>query len=182
MKFILSLFLLATSFSAFAIVDMKNANYSNTWTDLELNSSGYDLKVVRTYNSRSLFSGMFGFGWCFEFETSLQVMPEGTIKIKECGSGTEILYAPREISQKDVNSSISQIITKMKADVKNPHASEYYKKLEDRLANEDDLRANLARQYGIVVQVKEGSKFYANGKEVENVILNKGHKWPQIIL
>jgi len=44
-------------------------------------------KIVRTYNSRSLFSGMFGFGWCSDFETSMEVNAEGNIKVKECGGG-----------------------------------------------------------------------------------------------
>ena len=52
------------SAQAHALVDMKNANYSNTWIDMDVPGSGYDLKIVRTYNSRSLFNGMFGFGWC----------------------------------------------------------------------------------------------------------------------
>ena len=58
---------IASASPAFALVDMKNANYTNTWTDMEIPGSGYDFKIIRTYNSRSLFNGIFGFGWCSDF-------------------------------------------------------------------------------------------------------------------
>lgn len=35
------------------------------------------------------------------------------------------------------------------------------------------MRAKYARQYGLSVQVREGTKFYANGKEVEHFTFNK---------
>ena len=49
------------SANAFAVVDMKNANFANSWVDLEVPGSGYDLKINRTYNSKSNFDGIFGF-------------------------------------------------------------------------------------------------------------------------
>jgi YD repeat-containing protein len=88
--------LLSFSTSLFAIVDMKNANFSNSWVDLEVPGSGFDLKVTRTYNSRSLFSGMFGFGWCSEFETSIDISAEGVIKLTECGAGQEVTFRSKE--------------------------------------------------------------------------------------
>ncbi len=80
------------SLTSWAIVDMKNANYSNTWVDIEIPGSGYDLKVSRTYNSRSLFNGIFGFGWCSDFETKLDKLSDGNLKITECGSGQETIF------------------------------------------------------------------------------------------
>ena len=53
--------------TSMAIVDMKSANYSESWTDMAVPGVGYDLRVNRTYNSRSLFSGLFGFGWCSDY-------------------------------------------------------------------------------------------------------------------
>lgn len=175
MKYLSSIFiaLLLFSTSAFAIVDMKNANYSNTWVDLELNTVGFDLKVSRTYNSRSLYNGMFGFGWCSEYETTLEKMPEGTLKIKECGSGQEVIYSPKELSRKEIEKTVTTVISKMKEDKKNSYNADYYTKLSQSLLTEDDNRRNLAQKYGIVPNVQEGTKYYANGKEVENVVLNK---------
>ena len=78
---VLTLLLLVTfkTFNSNAIVDMKNANYSNTWVDFELEGTGYDLKLERTYNSRTLFNGIFGFGWCTNFETKLEVTAESNL-------------------------------------------------------------------------------------------------------
>lgn len=162
------------STQAFALVDMKNANYSNTWIDMDVPGSGYDLKIIRTYNSRSLFNGMFGFGWCSDFETSMQVTAEGNVKIKECGGGLEVTFSAREVSRKDVDNSINQIISKMKADKKIANDN-VANQLKAQLLENDDTRAEYARQYGVTVPVKEGTKFFANGKEVEHFVFNKTH-------
>lgn len=94
-RLLLVLFVLVFSQLGSAIVDMKNANFSNSWVDLELPGTGFDLKVSRTYNSRSLFSGMFGFGWCSEFETNLEIKNEGYITLTECGAGQELNFLPQ---------------------------------------------------------------------------------------
>ncbi len=163
------------SLKSYAVVDMKNANYSNTWVDLKVNGSGYDLKLERTYNSRTLFNGMFGFGWCSNFETSLDITAEGNLKVKECGAGSEVLFSAREVSRKDVDKTVDQIIVKMKADKTKPHNEDYYKKMREELVRYDDMRSDLARLLGIKVPIKEGTKFLANGKEVENIIFAKSY-------
>lgn len=175
-KFVLALLLMLSFSQAHAIVDMNSASYSNAWIDLEVPGTGYDLKVIRAYKSRTLFNGMFGFGWCSPFETKLETTSEGNIKIAECGDGQEIVYAPREIQRKDIENTISNLIAKMKADPKNKSLSaDYFKKLQVDLI-EDDLRRNdMAATYGISVPIKEGTKFMANGREVESVVFNKTH-------
>ncbi len=95
------LFFTLLSVNAFAIVDMKNANFADSWQDLIATGSGYDLRVRRTYNSRSLFNGIFGFGWCSDFETSLAILDSGEIKLTECGGGLEVLYSPKKSMDKD---------------------------------------------------------------------------------
>lgn len=164
-----------TASSAFALVDMKNANYTNTWTDMEVPGAGYDFKIVRTYNSRSLFNGIFGFGWCSDFETSMEVMPEGNIKVKECGGGVSIIYSARELGRTEIDKTIATIISKMRAEKKVGQTESYYTSLKTELVENDDKRSELARQYGIAVPIKEGTKFYANGKEVEHFVFQKTH-------
>lgn len=175
-KFMLALLLMLSFSQANAIVDMNSASYSNAWIDLEVPGTGYDLKVVRAYKSRTLFNGMFGFGWCSPFETRLETNSEGNIKISECGDGQEIVYSPREIQRKDIENTINSVLAKMKTDPKNKNLSpDYYKKLQVDLI-EDDLRRNeIAASYGIAMPVKEGTKFMANGREVESVVFNKTH-------
>lgn len=158
-----------------ALVDMNNASYSNTWIDLEVPGTGYDMKVLRAYKSRTIYNGMFGFGWCSEFETKLETTSEGNIKISECGDGQETVFSAKELAKKDIDSTISQITVKMKADPKNKSASpDYWKRLSDQLTTDDDQRSKLAKQYGVAVPIKDGVKYMANGKEVENVTLGKG--------
>ncbi|MFS4459021.1 DUF6531 domain-containing protein [Bdellovibrio sp. HCB2-146] len=161
------------SAQAFALVDMKNANYSNTWIDMDVPGAGYDLKIVRTYNSRSLFNGMFGFGWCSDFETNMEVTAEGNIKVTECGGGLEISYSPREITRADVDKTINGVIAKIKAEKKVGQTQAYFDNLKAQLLEDDSLRAKYARQYGMTVPIREGTKFYANGKEVEYFTFNK---------
>lgn len=173
-KLLLSFLLALSAHTAHALVDMNNASYSNLWVDLEVPGSGYDMRVVRAYKSRSLFNGIFGFGWCSDFETKLQPTSEGNIKISECGDGQETVFSPREINRKEVDNTISQVITKMKNDGKFKSSSaDYWKKLSDQLVEDEDQRSQLAKKYGVVVPIKEGTKFMANGKEVENVVLSK---------
>ena len=175
-RFTLALLLFLSYSSAFAIVDMNSASYSNLWTDLEVPGSGYDLKVVRAYKSRTLYNGMFGFGWCSTFETKLEVTSEGNILISECGDGQEVLFSPREIVRKDIDSTVSQIMVKIKADPKMKNLSaDYLKKLSEDLVEDGGERAELANRYKISVPVKEGTKFMANGREVENVVLSKSY-------
>jgi YD repeat-containing protein len=141
---------------------------------MQVPGGGYDLKIERAYKSRTLFNGMFGFGWCSSFETKLETTSEGNIKISECGDGQQIVYSPREMTRKDVEKTVAQIIAKMKADPKNKVLSgEYLKKLSTDLIEDGDRRSDLAAQYGISVPIKEGTKFMANGKEVESVIFSK---------
>ncbi|WP_413585951.1 DUF6531 domain-containing protein [Bdellovibrio sp. HCB274] len=161
------------SAQAYALVDMKNANYSNTWIDMDVPGTGYDLKIVRTYNSRSLFNGMFGFGWCSDFETSMEVNAEGNIKVKECGGGMEVTFSPREVSRADIDNTITQIVNKMKAEKKVGVTDSYLASLRTQLVEDDSTRTELARKYGVIVPVKEGTKFFANGREVENFTFNK---------
>ncbi|MBC7420938.1 MAG: cell wall-associated protein wapA [Bdellovibrio sp.] len=177
MKHLLLSFAIVTLFfqSAHALVDMNNASYSNTWIDMEVPGSGYDMKIVRSYKSRTIYNGIFGFGWCSNFETKLTITSEGNIKITECGDGQEVVFSAREITKKDIDNTIAQIINKMKGDPKVKSGSpDYFKQLSAQLLEDDDKRSQFARQYGVNVQIKEGTKFMANGKEVENVVLAKG--------
>ncbi len=166
--------ILFSTAKVFALVDMNNAGYTNSWIDLEVPGTGYEMRVLRAYKSRTIFSGMFGFGWCSEFETKLETTSEGSVKISECGDGQEINYSAKEVTRADVDGTIKQITVKMRADKKfSTSSAEFWKKMEAQLFEDDQIRSNYAKQYGILVPIKEGQKFMANGKEVENVVFAK---------
>ena len=80
---------------SFAIVDTRSAGYSKTFLDFKAKNSSPLMEIKRTYNSRSIYNGLFGFGWCSTIETQLKVLPDQTIKVVECGGGMEILYHPK---------------------------------------------------------------------------------------
>jgi YD repeat-containing protein len=150
---------------------MKNANFSSSWTDLIVPGAGYDLKVTRTYNSRSLYNGLFGFGWCSDFETKLNILPDGNLKVIECGGGMEVIFTPKGFSQKDIDKMILQIIKRSKE--KSKQSDSYFDSLAKSLKSDAKLRSKLAAEFGIRGDVKEGLVYLANGKEVENITFAK---------
>lgn len=171
----LSLLLFLVSPSSFAVVDMKNANFSQSWVDIEVPGSGYDMRVQRTYNSRSLFNGIFGFGWCSDFETRMNITAEGNLKITECGAGQELFYSPRELTRKDIEQTIQKIVAKLREEKVVGRNDDFYKKLTADLLEQDVRRAQMAQQYGVLISVKMGTQFFANGREVEQIVFQKTH-------
>ncbi|MDZ4676485.1 MAG: DUF6531 domain-containing protein [Oligoflexia bacterium] len=154
------------SINAHALVDLKNANYADAWLDLSIPGTGYDLKVVRAYNSRTLYNGLFGFGWCSDFETSLEITAEGNLRLTECGAGQETLFLSKGFSEKDIEKTVKTIIEKTKADNPNSNAA-YLNELEKRLKTENALRSEYASKYNIVRPIVDKSRFYAHGRDVE---------------
>lgn len=179
MKWISGIFILFLfSVNSHAIIDMKNANFSTSWTDLKVPGTGYEMKVLRTYNSRSLFVGMFGYGWCSEFETKLVISPDNSLKIFECGAGLEITYTTKEYGTKDIDYLIQEIIKKVKAEGK--RSDEYIASLRKNLLQDARLRIQMALSYNLTAKAKEGAIYYANGKEVENITLTKEYYLRQL--
>jgi len=165
--------LLAFTPFAHAIVDMKSANYSESWTDLIVPGVGYDLRVARGYNSRSLFNGIFGFGWCSDFETRIEVTPESNIKLTECGGGMEVIYTPKNFNGSRIESTIKQIgseIKKRRPDLR----ADYIASLEEEMKTNDFMREEFSRRMNIKGKVEDGITYFANGREAENIVLKSG--------
>lgn len=152
-----------------ATVDMKNANYTESWIDIQVAGSGYALKVQRTYNSRSVFNGMFGFGWCSDFETNIEKTPEGTLKLQECGAGQEITYRAQSAGGTNVPKTIEQIVAFYKKT--NPNSGEgSIETLKDQLLNSVSLRTKWAKQAGLKEpEVSKGSVFVSDNLEIEKI-------------
>src|SRR5882672_8064444 len=100
--------------SSMAIVDMKSANYSESWPDMIVPGVGYDLRINRTYNSRSLFNGLFGFGWCSDYETKVEVTPENFLRLTECGGGMEIIFTTKNFAPIKIDNTVKLIIEEVK--------------------------------------------------------------------
>lgn len=160
------------SMNALSLVDMRNANYTNSWCDIESPGTGYDLRFCRTYNSRSLNSGSVGYGWCTEFETKIEPTAEGGLKLSECGAGQEIVYNPKEFSPKDKAKIIDLIIAKVK-EAKKPSEREL-NSLRSSLETDSALRNRFALSYKVALPVKEGQTYFAAGFTSEFIELRNG--------
>lgn len=151
-----------------ALVDLKNANFADAWVDLTIAGTGYDLKVQRGYNSRTLYNGIFGFGWCSDFETSIEITAEGNLRLSECGAGLEVLYQAQGYSEKDIATTVKRILEKARSENLTAQPT-YWADLERRLKTETMLRAEYASKYGISRGVADKTRYYANGKETDYI-------------
>ena len=171
MRALLLLLLLPTA--AFAIVDMKSANYSESWTDLVVPGVGYDLRVNRTYNSRALFNGVFGFGWCSDYETRVEVTPEGNVRLTECGGGAEVIFTPKKFDTAKVDVTVRSIIAEVKR--RRPELkADYLAGLEKELHGDDILREEFGRRLSLKGKVEDGVVYLANGRESETILMKNG--------
>jgi YD repeat-containing protein len=155
-----------------AMVDMKNANYTDSWLDLTLTGTGYALRVERTYNSRSVFNGIFGFGWCSDFETVVEKLPEGRLKLTECGAGQEVFFTPSKYDPAALDRIADQIIAHYKK--KNPQASaDTLNTLRFQVRGSDVVRADFARDAGISVpEAQKGMTYSADNLSVEQIVFD----------
>ena len=173
-KFILSIGLLFPLIS-FGIVDIRSAGYSKTFVDFKASAPGFVLKVERAYNSRSLFNGLFGFGWCSNFETQLEVLPDNSLKVAECGGGMETFYYPKD-KKENVNLQVNLILREIKQNntMKNPKS---LMQLEKDLVQSQTLRADFLKALKIKGEATKGLVYYASGKSNEYIIVQtKGYK------
>jgi uncharacterized protein DUF6531 len=90
---LLTLPLLTTTLQANADVNMKDASYYKTWVDLEIQRGPKVFQLRRTYSSRSLHQGLFGFGWCSDFEKSLDLRRKNEeIVLNDCRVSAPIKF------------------------------------------------------------------------------------------
>lgn len=169
MKKIFFLIILFFPLMVFGIVDTMSAGYSKTFVDF---IDGL-LKIERAYNSRSLYNGLFGFGWCSNLETQLTELPANSIKVVECGGGREILYHPKG-KLPNIKLHVSQILGKLK-ERKVRMSSKALKNLEKDLLQSPNLRAHFLEALDIKGQAKAGLKYYAQGRGTEYIfVTSKG--------
>src|SRR4051812_21115682 len=107
---IFSFFLTILTLPSFATVDMKNANYTDSWTDFTAPGSGYLLRILRSYSSRSLYDGLWGFGMCSDHETSVRPTPEGNLRVTECGGGVSINFMAKDFDPSKYSKTVSMLM------------------------------------------------------------------------
>lgn len=170
MRWLVVLFLFNPMVSL-AVVDTQSAGYSKTFIDFKSEGSGFPLKVERTYNSRSLYNGLFGYGWCSNFETRMIALPDNSVKSVECGGGLEIFYYPKNKSG-NVDLQVSLILKGMRKSAQ--LSGSQMKTLKKDLRQSQTLRADFMEALDIKGKITPGVKYYANGRASEYVILREG--------
>ena len=98
-------------FSLWGGVNLKNGNFYVSYTDIVVPGGGKNLKITRTYNSKSAKKGWFGYGWGSNFETSLRVSADGSVVIREYGSGAVTRFTPKE--DLNIDDAVSRILKSM---------------------------------------------------------------------
>ena len=167
----LAVFFLISPVVSLAVVDTQSAGYSKTFVDFKSEGAGFPLKVERTYNSRSLYNGLFGFGWCSNFETRLTALPDNSVKSVECGGGLEIFYYPKNKSG-NVDLQVRLILKGIRKSAQ--LSSAQLKTLKKDLLQSQTLRADFMGALDIKGKIKPGVKYYANGRASEYVVLREG--------
>ncbi len=155
---------------SWGIVDTRSAGYSKAFVDFKSQGTGYPFEIKRTYNSRSLYNGLFGFGWCSNLETRLSVLPDNSLKVTECGGGMEVLYHPKG-QVPDIASHVQHILTELKKR-KIKISKEKLNALKKDLLRSQNLRSSFLEDLGIKGKVRSGGKYYAKGRVKEYIVVS----------
>jgi YD repeat-containing protein len=102
------LFGLLSLSSAFANVSLKNGNFFVGYTDI-IYPGGFEPKVERVYNSKTLFKGIFGWGWGTEYEVYLTVSADGSVIAHEYGGGAENRFSPVGFQPAELDKAVEKI-------------------------------------------------------------------------
>lgn len=157
----------------FAGVNYKNGNWYITYTDLVVPGSGQDLEITRTYNSKSVKVGWFGFGWGSDFETYLDVNADGSVVIHENGSGADTRFTPK--SAIDPEAAAKKILAAVSA--KENLSKQVLTKLRKDLKNDAELRHSYAKRYGVQANLAVGTVLYSNDRGLQQLhVVSEGYK------
>ncbi|MBI4925615.1 MAG: hypothetical protein HY843_06790 [Bdellovibrio sp.] len=88
---------------------MKNGNFFIGYTDL-FYAGGFEPKIERVYNSKTVYNGIFGWGWGNEYEAYLTVTADGSVIVHEYGGGAENRFSPKAFDAKELNAAVDQIL------------------------------------------------------------------------
>lgn len=96
----------------FSDVNKKNGNFFISYTDLTWESeNGAQYEILRTYNSKSTYKGLFGYGWSSKIETRLFNKGDGSILIYHHGGGTiENFTQNKRLDDIDLRDDILSVI------------------------------------------------------------------------
>lgn len=155
-------------------VQLRNGNFFVSYTDISSTEKGTTLELTRTYNSKSLYKGWFGYGWGTPFEVYLEVSADGSVVINENGSGASNRFVPGKISEANINQVVDEIVIAVKKS--KPITGETERTLRDNLKKSDSYRLKISKKYNVVAKTVVGQKLMSEdfgGQELE--VISEGY-------
>jgi YD repeat-containing protein len=156
---VIAISLLATPV-ANALVAIGNGNYFIGFTDMEHDAplNTFQLKIQRTYNSRSQFDGVFGYGWGSDYEAFLIPSADGSVVIQESGGGDKTRFSPKDFSKADLEKLVDRLLD---AYNKQSKSTANRKDLRDKLLADANERDEMSRSLGVFPELPVGTKLYS---------------------
>lgn len=167
--------LMAMGGDARAMVAVGNGNYFTGFTDLEHDApmNTFQLKVQRTYNSRSQYDGIFGFGWGSDFEAFLLPSADGSVVIQESGGGEKTRFSPKEFSKAQLEKQVDRLVKAYMEKEKGTGLK--ISELRAKLLSDANERDEVSRTLGIFPELPEGTKLFSSARgEKQTVSVIKG--------
>ena len=156
---VFSLLTILSLLPAFAAAELnpKNGNFLITYQDMVQQSSGRELNLRRTFNSRSsTYSGWFGWGWNSPYETRLYVLPDGSVLVRESGAGLAHFYDPAT-GTKQHEAGLEAIVAAARA--RNKLDAKQAGDLRAELQKDEEKRAKAAAELGVGAAPPSGTKW-----------------------
>ncbi len=155
--------ILALAFNpkADALVAVGNGNYFVGFVHMEHDAplNTFQLKVQCTYNSRSQYDGICGYGWGSDFEAFLVPSSDGSVVIQESGGGDKTRFSPKDFSKADLEKQVDRLVEayakKMKLSVSQA------KDWKTKFLNNAEERDEKSRDLGIFPQFPVGTKLFS---------------------
>ena len=170
-RFLIALVMIISS--VFAGVNLKNGNFYITYTDIVVPGGGHDLVIERTYNSRSIDKGWFGYGWGSDYETYLSVSADGSVIVHENGSGALTRFTPKTaVNAEEAAKKIVDAMRKSSMKINSSVA----KDLVAKLKNDAELRQAYAKRFKVEAKLASGTKLFSNVRGLQTLeVTNKGY-------
>ncbi len=120
-----------------ASVSRRNGNFFIGYTDIPA-LPGSGMMLERVYNSKSSFSGMFGFGWGSDYEAYLTLQADGGVVLHQNGGGAPATFSPPKPDDAVLRAAIQALsAARRKAGDLTPDALRTY---EERLGTDERFR------------------------------------------
>ena len=149
--------MLAIPVVVFGEVNTKNGNFSISYSDMEVSGNGGSIEIRRTYNSKFSGKGWFGYGWGSYYETKLTVSADGSVVVRENGSGAKTRYTPK--TPVDSTPVAEKIVAVMNGGKLPPVAK---RKMLKKLKENAEMLHSYAKQFNITANISSGTQFTSN--------------------